>query len=44
MSGLKARMKSKIPQFIALIQSCAQEMSASLGLFETPAQKNAKSA
>jgi IclR family transcriptional regulator, acetate operon repressor len=43
-SGLKERMKPKIPQFIALIQSCAQEMSASLGLFETPAQKTAKSA
>jgi DNA-binding IclR family transcriptional regulator len=43
-SGLKERMKPRIPQFVALIQGCAQDMSASLGLFETPAQKTAESA
>jgi DNA-binding IclR family transcriptional regulator len=43
-SGLKERMRPKIPQFIALIQSCAQDMSASLGLLELPAQKTAQSA
>jgi DNA-binding IclR family transcriptional regulator len=43
-SGLKDRMKPKIPQFISLIQSCAQDMSASLGLFESRPPKTAKSA
>ncbi len=43
-SGLKARMEPRIPQFIALVQACAQEMSASLGLIEASALKTAKSA
>lgn len=43
-SGLKERMKPQIPRFITLIQSCAQDMSASLGLFESPLQKTAESA
>lgn len=43
-SGLKARMKPKIPKFIALIQACAQDMSAGLGLFESPTHEPAKSA
>ena len=43
-SGLKERMKPKLPAFVALIRSCAQDMSASLGLVEAPPQKAAESA
>lgn len=43
-SGIKERMKPKIPQFVALIQAATQDMSASLGLIETPRLKSAKSA
>jgi DNA-binding IclR family transcriptional regulator len=43
-SGLKERMKPKLSAFIALVQSSAQQMSASLGLIEAPRLKAAKSA
>lgn len=43
-SGLKSRMLPKIPQFIALVQACAGEMSASLGLIEASPAKVVKSA